>query len=1315
MNATVNPTVFLSYARGDDEDFVRRLHDDLEAAGFDAWFDRLDMPQRPLTFHQEIEDAIRERDRLIYIAGPRAASSDYVRQEWRSALGFDKHVIPLLRLGEYEEVLPAQLTLMHCEDFRDDALYGTQLGKLIANLQQPEPRLGALKAVPNLPRTLLARPLLMRRVKDALLVDLQKPLMVAGAAATADDQGDAPQQIGVQGMGGIGKSVLAAAVARDREVRRAYPDGIIWLTLGPETNLAALMQEFAALLGCDGTFTTVVEGKAALKEFCAQKAVLLVLDDIWSARDAEAFDVLGPRCRMLVTTRDSGILRTLHGDLFPVELLSAVQARKLLADSARADEGTLPPEADEIVRQCGCLPLGIALAGGMVAQRDARDGRADNQQAWRNVLTRLQRADLDKVRDRQAINPQHESIWKAMAASVDVLGNAERNRFTELSAFLPDQRIPMKAVASLWEHTGGLDDLDTDDLLSEFAERSLLRLETDTDGIRLVWLHDLLYDFAKRIAGPPEALNRQLLAAYRARCADGWASGPNDGYYLESLCRHLASDGQSMDIQALLTDFPFLEAKCRAGLVHSLLDDYELAGQILGRDENRDRVVEFARFIRRRMHVLLQRPDMIVVDALNSCSTGTVSARAEQILANSTTSTGHWLLRTNRPSMQALTAVQTFTVHGSVVQGVAITQEADRLITASGDGTVEVWDLGTGARLMTFQEHTDQVTALALIDNSRRLISADLAGAVKIWNIDTGRCLRTLQGDGKHARCIAVSSTGHRAALGCTDHSIKVFDPSEREHARSFSAGGRVYHIAIDKDGSKIVATVDTDADYSKTARAMQIWDLAGSRPPVFVHLKAPDYERPNTWGLGYFHDDMPLTLTPDGRYMLAACLDNRLRMWHLETGDYMRTFVGHERPVSGLAVTPDGDRAISAGWDGSVKVWRMEDGELIWNSGHFAGGFEAMALSSQGDTVVVGERWGRKARVLTLPVDDGKHARRELRHEEHVTDVAFASERRQVISASWDKTIKVWAFESGEQLRTIRGHRWEVLSLAVLDDGPMIAAGDGDGSIKIWDICSGACLHRLNAQVPTVEKLLLSPNHELMLQAGSDAAMYRTSTVAFFPPEEYPLYIWSTRSWAIVHSLSCHTDYFEAMAFSADGKIAVTGGKDGKVCVWAPHEGRLLNALEGHDRNVCYVAITPDNRNVVSVADVAKVWELSSGDCVRTLSGISGPVVLTLDGRSVLSTCDCAPLRIWDLTTGEHRDFEGQPISASRITLGADGAIAITGSADGAVQVWDIKTRREKACFFADDEVTALAVDGVAIAAADRSGRVYCLRLEGG
>src|SRR5262245_11246436 len=131
-------SLFLSYARADDGEpfdpatsFVARIHRDLTAAGFDVWFDRVSMPSRRLTFHQEIRDTIAARERLMLVVGPKAVTSDYVRQEWQFAWrAADKVVTPILRLGDYS-LVPDELKLLHCEDFRDNSQYAFHLDNLL--------------------------------------------------------------------------------------------------------------------------------------------------------------------------------------------------------------------------------------------------------------------------------------------------------------------------------------------------------------------------------------------------------------------------------------------------------------------------------------------------------------------------------------------------------------------------------------------------------------------------------------------------------------------------------------------------------------------------------------------------------------------------------------------------------------------------------------------------------------------------------------------------------------------------------------------------------------------------------------------------------------------------------------------------------------------------------------------------------------------------------------------------------------------------------------------------------------------------------
>src|SRR5690606_21496522 len=95
--------IFISYARADDEPFVERLYHDLKDE-FDVWWDRVSMPNRGLTFLQEIRDAIDWSDRLLLVTGPHAFTSPYVRDEWQYAYECYKGINIVLRLGDYPDV-----------------------------------------------------------------------------------------------------------------------------------------------------------------------------------------------------------------------------------------------------------------------------------------------------------------------------------------------------------------------------------------------------------------------------------------------------------------------------------------------------------------------------------------------------------------------------------------------------------------------------------------------------------------------------------------------------------------------------------------------------------------------------------------------------------------------------------------------------------------------------------------------------------------------------------------------------------------------------------------------------------------------------------------------------------------------------------------------------------------------------------------------------------------------------------------------------------------------------------------------------------
>ncbi|MEP7285366.1 MAG: NB-ARC domain-containing protein [Chloroflexota bacterium] len=360
--ATTGHQLFLSYARSDDEPFVKRLHKDLTAHGFIIWWDRTSMPNRGSPFLQEIRDAIDMADRFVLVAGEGAFKSDYVRTEWEYALSICKPVNIILRKCDYQN-LPSVLANYDAPDFRDDTVYAERFETLLRQLNDQNAPLGALIGIPELPNKFLPRPADIAKLRELVITDINKPTVISAEKRTT----------AVQGMGGIGKSVLAAAFACDCGIRRAFPDGIIWLTVGQNHSNRLLYQELGIKLDDNLNNYPTDENtcRASAQKVLSGKHCLIILDDVWELPVSRAFRdlIAGMPARLLITTRNLQINDLLGAQEHRLDFLDETQSVELLKSWVGRDD----PDLSKVAKALGYLPLGLMLAGATM-YRDTLSG-----------------------------------------------------------------------------------------------------------------------------------------------------------------------------------------------------------------------------------------------------------------------------------------------------------------------------------------------------------------------------------------------------------------------------------------------------------------------------------------------------------------------------------------------------------------------------------------------------------------------------------------------------------------------------------------------------------------------------------------------------------------------------------------------------------------------------------------------------------------------------------------------------------------------------------------------------------------------------
>ena len=1213
--------IFISYARDDDEPFVEKLHRDLRQAGLNIWWDRQAMASRGRTFLQEIRDAITSSSRLILVLGPKATKSEYVQVEWQLALELCTPVVPILRLGEYSS-LPPELATVHCVDVRETRTYDQALAELVRVLNESVPALAQLLGVDALPRHFVPRDAELTQLSKMLLADVHRPTVIRSAQQTAS----------LQGMAGIGKSVLAAAFARECNTRRAF-DEVIWLRVGPDANSLALLQRFGEILNepALGQSSSLTTARAALSATLADKSLLVVLDDVWDMSQAESVsNALGARCRLLVTTRDGGLARALGAEELPVDSLDENRSLLLLARWSDQSVSDLPPEAEAVAAECGYLPLALAMIGAMVR------GRPDH---WPHALARLRAADLQKIR-RQFPNYPYPDLFRAIEVSLRALEPLERAAYLDLAVFREGMAIPESAAAALWSKRHGMSEADVTDLFDTLVDRSLARRNEHGSLV----LHALQADFVRQTAGELGPLHRDLLEGYRLRCKDGWSSGPNDGYFFEALPYHLALANKVDELAMLLSDYAWLEAKLRAATVQSVIGDYDLLPP-----DNSLRTVK--RALELSSHVLFADPVQLAPQLLGRL--GNTSDPVIQGLNDSALrlKRGSWLQPLGvclRSPNDALIA--TLVGHTDQVNAIAINADGRRAVSGSDDGTVRLWDLVEFRLLKTFVGHTDSINAVAITPDGR--VAASGAGwprpfkleiqiqafldgvdlrpsrdtSIRLWDLEAAHEVQLLEGHTAAVRSLIFIDGGHALVSGGDDSSVWVwgFD-NDIPGVELGKQDRRVVFLAERRSSGQIFSFSEFNFKmwdlkrFSVAEGTLDMWDnvLGMDAERLKILLQSTSFEGESfslyIWDLE--HDD-PNTEKLDrvdcfrnyirtATYVnnsggIAAGLSNGSVKVYESMTSAAKTLRGHRGEVSALAPTLDGKRLLSASHDGTLKLWD---------------------LTSTPEAV---ER------------------------ERDIYGIAFTPTGRLAVAAFSDATVEVWDVTTRTCLHR-QALQNPAFDLRMIDED-VAMVGFGDGVLAFLEVRTGKFISQERGHGDAVMALDIELATALAASGSHDNLVK----------------IWDLRQRRELMTLKGHADSVQGVALLPSGQRAVSVDTDGHRFVWdltRRLKERELDTSDWDDGNTtadkikwklsgpemrtvqrisCAVAAINEEHICAAIADGSiDIWDVSTGRRVSRLDRLSSDRVQTLrvsHDRKLLASTDMASIcDVWDLVTRQH------------------------------------------------------------------------------
>lgn len=321
---------------------------------------------------------------------------------------------------------------------------------------------GPLNTAPPPPDLLIGR--------EEALRDLKQHLGLYGRAESA-----LPVQVltAVRGWPGVGKTTMAAALANDSEIGEAFPDGILWASLGERPNLfAELFRWLRAMTGGrPPQCRTAHDASAQLSNLLHHRRALLIVDDVWQIEHAAPFRVGGGQCATLITTRSNDIAQKLAptgADVYWLPVLTEDKALDLLRALAPSTVKAHPEEARALVRDLEGLPLALQVAGRLLeAEARLGWGIADLLDDLRRGIVLTAQAPANRIG--ATGGETTPSVAALLRRSTDALDEETRDRFARLGAFAPKPAsFDLEAMAGAWQVS------DARPTVRQLVERGLL-------------------------------------------------------------------------------------------------------------------------------------------------------------------------------------------------------------------------------------------------------------------------------------------------------------------------------------------------------------------------------------------------------------------------------------------------------------------------------------------------------------------------------------------------------------------------------------------------------------------------------------------------------------------------------------------------------------------------------------------------------------------------------------------------------------------------------------------------------------------------
>jgi WD40 repeat protein len=577
---------------------------------------------------------------------------------------------------------------------------------------------------------------------------------------------------------------------------------------------------------------------------------------------------------------------------------------------------------------------------------------------------------------------------------------------------------------------------------------------------------------------------------------------------------------------------------------------------------------------------------------------------------------------------------------------VAWSPDGARIVAASSEGTVQVWDAESSKVLLSL-DHPRPVWSVSWSPEGLYLVTGS-GSIAQVWDIAHGTVQLTLNGPERVAiRRVAWSPDGKRIATYSDDDVTPVMQVWDAEtgdliqEARPFFGATS---MAWSPDSTKLAVGGWRDEAW--------VWEVESGNEVLRLE-GITDWVTSVAW-------------SPDGAFIATGGWDSRVRIWNAETGTHLMDLNGHTDWITDIEWSPDGSQLSTTSQDSTTRLWETDSGDLLLVLGGHTSWVNASAWSPDGQHLITGgeegltREWdvslGNELAVIRVPIGS-------------VNSVAWSGDSSQLLTGTDYAVAGIWDGTDANQLGELTAPDAGLNDVTWSPDGTRVVGGGRIGVVWVWDVSGGEIIHTWRCGPGSAAATVWSPDSSRIVTAGDNGCAQvrdvETGTEL---------------------ALIGHDEDVLGADWSPDGQRIATASADSTVRIWDSNSGQELMRLEGHDAGVGDVAWSPDGAQLASGGhDMAvRIWDAENGEELRLLAGHrneinavawspNGTRIASASGsRHGVSTDNS--IRIWNVKEGvEVLAHQGHTAAVVDVSWSPDGTRLSSASRDGSARIWRV------------------------------------------